>query len=45
MGFVGMLIALPVSAIINVLFRHIYAYYLTTDFYKGRKQLDLFERK
>ncbi len=45
LGFVGMLIALPVSAIINVLFRHIYAYYLTTDFYKGRKQLDLFERK
>lgn len=45
LGFVGMLIALPVSAIINVLFRHLYAYYLTTDFYKGRKQLALFERK
>ncbi|WP_350559374.1 AI-2E family transporter [Psychrobacter sp. CAL346-MNA-CIBAN-0220] len=45
LGFVGMLIALPVSAVINVLFRHLYAYYRTTDFYKGRKQLDLFEKK
>ena len=45
LGFVGMLIALPVSAVLNVLFRHLYAYYRTTDFYKGRKQLDLFERK
>lgn len=45
LGFVGMLIALPVSAVLNVLFRHWYAYYLTTDFYKGRKQLDLFEKK
>jgi predicted PurR-regulated permease PerM len=45
LGFVGMLIALPVSAVLNVLFRHLYAYYQSTDFYKGRKQLDLFERK
>lgn len=45
LGFVGMLIALPVSAVINVLFRHLYGYYLTTDFYKGCKQLDLFEKK
>lgn len=44
LGFVGMLIALPVSAVINVLVRHLYAYYLTTDFYKGRKQLELFEK-
>ena len=43
MGFVGMLIALPVSAIINVLFRHAYAAYKKTDWYKGRKQYDLFE--
>lgn len=43
LGFVGMLIALPVSAVLNVLFRHLYAYYLTTDFYKSRRQLDLFE--
>ncbi|WP_169392936.1 MULTISPECIES: AI-2E family transporter [Psychrobacter] len=45
LGFVGMLIALPVSAVINVLFRHLYAYYLTTDLYKGRKQLDLFAKR
>lgn len=45
LGFVGMLIALPVSAVLNVLFRHLYAYYETTDFYRGRKQLDLFEKK
>lgn len=45
LGFVGMLIALPVSAVLNVLFRHLYHYYLSTDFYKGRKQLELFEKK
>lgn len=45
LGFVGMLIALPVSAVINVLFRHLYAYYRSTNFYKGRVQLDLFEKK
>ena len=45
LGFVGMLIALPVSAVLNVLFRHLYAYYQSTDFYKGRKQLALFEKK
>lgn len=44
LGFVGMLIALPVSAVLNVLFNHLYAYYRTTDFYKGRKQLELFEK-
>lgn len=45
LGFVGMLIALPVSAVLNVLFRHLYAYYQTTDFYKGRKQLVLFKKE
>lgn len=45
LGFVGMLIALPVSAVLNVLFRHLYAHYQSTDFYKGRKQLELFEKK
>lgn len=44
LGFVGMLIALPVSAVLNVLFRHLYAYYRSTDFYKGRKQLVLFKK-
>lgn len=45
LGFVGMLIALPVSAVLNVLFRHLYAHYQTTELYKGHKQLDLFEKK
>lgn len=45
LGFVGMLIALPVSAVLNVLFRHLYAYYRSTDFYRGRKQLVLFEKE
>ncbi|PNK59757.1 AI-2E family transporter [Psychrobacter sp. FDAARGOS_221] len=43
MGFVGMLIALPVSAILNVLFNHAYAAYTQTNFYKGRKQYQLFK--
>lgn len=43
LGFVGMLIALPVSAVLNVLFRHLYGAYLASDFYKGRKQLKLFD--
>lgn len=43
MGFVGMLIALPVSAIINVLFHHAYEAYKQTDWYKGRKQYKLFD--
>ena len=43
MGFVGMLIALPVSAILNVLFHHAYAAYLNSELYKGRRQLRLFD--
>ncbi|MGP5100076.1 AI-2E family transporter [Psychrobacter celer] len=43
LGFVGMLIALPVSAVLNVLFRHLYDYYRSTDLYKGHKQLTLFK--
>lgn len=41
-GFVGMLIALPVSAVINVLFFHAYEAYLNSDFHKnwGRKPFD-----
>ena len=45
LGVVCMRIALPVAAVLNVLFRHLYAYYQSTDFYKGRKQLALFEEK
>ena len=44
LGFVGMLIALPVSAVLNVLFHHAYDYYQSTDFYKNRRQLDLFDK-
>lgn len=40
-GFVGMLIALPVSAILNVLFHHTYSAYLDSDWHKGQKQLTL----
>ena len=40
-GFVGMLIALPVSAIINVLFQHAYHAYLKSDYHQGQKQLSL----
>lgn len=40
-GFVGMLIALPVSAILNVLFQHSYSAYLKSDLYQGAKQLSL----
>lgn len=40
-GFVGMLIALPVSAIINVLFRHAYTTYLKSGWYLGQKQFKL----
>lgn len=43
MGFVGMLIALPVSAIINVLFRHLYHAYLRSHWYQGHRQYSLFD--
>lgn len=41
LGFVGMLIALPVSAIINVLFRHLYTAYLQSNWYQGAVQYRL----
>ncbi|WP_227429719.1 AI-2E family transporter [Psychrobacter sp. I-STPA6b] len=43
LGFVGMLIALPVSAVLNVLFKHAYAAYMKSDLYKGKRQLKLFD--
>ncbi len=42
-GFVGMLIALPVSAVINVLFHYAYEAYLGSEWHKGRKQLPLWD--
>lgn len=34
-GFLGILLAVPVAAVIGVLLRHALAWYRTTDFYKG----------
>ncbi|OOS08129.1 AI-2E family transporter [Moraxella cuniculi] len=42
-GFVGMLIALPVSAVINVLFHYAYEAYLGSEWHKGQRQLPLWE--
>lgn len=43
-GIVGMLLALPSAAVINVLCRHAYQAYLESRFYKGNPQLSLFSR-
>lgn len=43
LGFVGMLIALPVSAVLNVLFKHLYAAYRKSELYEGHRQLRLFD--
>ncbi|MBS9779567.1 MAG: AI-2E family transporter, partial [Moraxellaceae bacterium] len=45
LGFVGMLVALPVAAIINVLFKHFFAWYLKSNWYNGKYQLKLFDDK
>ncbi|ADG60847.1 AI-2E family transporter [Moraxella catarrhalis] len=42
-GFVGMLIALPVSAVINVLFHYAYDAYLRSDWHEGQRQLPLWK--
>lgn len=34
-GFLGVLVAVPVAAVIGVLVRHLYAFYQNTHFYKG----------
>ncbi len=36
-GFLGVLVAVPVAAVLGVLVRHITKWYQTTDFYKGKK--------
>ncbi len=41
-GFVGMLIALPLAAVINVLFHHALDAYKNSEYYKGRRQYTLF---
>lgn len=41
-GVGGMLVALPMAAVLNVLCRHAYQAYLESNFYKGDPQLALF---
>jgi len=36
-GLVGVLIAVPLAAVLGVLIRHLYAWYLTTKFYQGKE--------
>ncbi len=45
MGIPGMLIALPLAAVLNVFARHAYDTYRETEFYKGSSQLPLFKQK
>lgn len=44
-GIAGMLIALPLAAVINVLYRHAYQAYRDSEFYRGNEQLSLFREK
>ncbi|WP_410471708.1 AI-2E family transporter [Faucicola mancuniensis] len=41
MGIVGMLIALPVAAVLNVLARHAYQAYIRSDYYKEKTEHNL----
>lgn len=36
-GFLGVLVAVPMAAVIGVVIRHLYAFYKTTRFYQGEK--------
>jgi len=44
-GIVGMLIALPLASVINVLARHAYQSYQEGNFYRGDGQLSLFPER
>ena len=44
-GIAGMLIALPLAAVLKVLFQHAYDSYRETEFYKGDAQYSLFKEK
>ena len=37
-GLNGVLIAVPMAAVFGVVIRHVYQWYLTTDFYQGEKK-------
>ena len=39
-GFTGVLVALPVAAVVMVFLRHIHDYYTDSDFYSGSERLD-----
>jgi len=36
-GFLGVLLAVPVAAVLGVVIRHLLAWYKTTNLYKGKK--------
>lgn len=44
-GIAGMLIALPLAAVLKVLFQHAYDSYRETEFYKGDAQYSLFKEE
>ena len=44
-GIAGMLIALPLAAVLKVLFQHAYDIYRETEFYKGDAQYSLFKEE
>lgn len=44
-GIAGMLIALPLAAVLNVLFQHAYDAYRETEFYKDNAQYGLFPKE
>lgn len=44
-GIAGMLIALPLAAVLNVLFQHAYDSYRETEFYRGDGQYGLFPKE
>ena len=44
-GVAGMLVALPLAAVLNVFARHAYESYRESEYYKGAAQLPLFEQK
>lgn len=44
-GIAGMLIALPLAAVLKVLFQHAYDRYRETEFYKGDAQYSLFKEE
>lgn len=44
-GIAGMLVALPLAAVLNVFARHAYQAYRESEYYQGQSQLSLFKQK